>query len=239
MEGMVCQFLYDGNYWLWVGYLGYNSDEKLKQSLTDISIERPLLLSYTDKDTNTTNITNTAYRTNKIYANPNTGTLTAINFSGKFNNHTINSDVPANAVFTDTTYSATNGIGLNTSTNTFYNAGVRSISEGTTPGTIIANINGVQRIVSVPGFAQDGSGNSISDTYLTKAAGVTNVAWDATNKKITKTINSVVSDVVDINTIIAEIPTPTMHTLTFGAGGAYTYDGSTDVTVPVYTGDII
>ena len=29
------------------------------------------------------------------------------------------------------------------------------------------------------------------------------------------------------------------HKLTFGAGGAYVYDGSADVTVPVYTGGII
>lgn len=29
------------------------------------------------------------------------------------------------------------------------------------------------------------------------------------------------------------------HKLTFGAGGAYVYDGSADITVPVYTGTII
>lgn len=29
------------------------------------------------------------------------------------------------------------------------------------------------------------------------------------------------------------------HTLTFGAGGVYTFDGSRDVTVPVYTGSIV
>lgn len=29
------------------------------------------------------------------------------------------------------------------------------------------------------------------------------------------------------------------HTLTFGAGGVYQYDGSADVTVPVYTGTTI
>ena len=29
------------------------------------------------------------------------------------------------------------------------------------------------------------------------------------------------------------------HTLTFGAGGAYVFDGTQDVTVPVYTGTII
>ena len=29
------------------------------------------------------------------------------------------------------------------------------------------------------------------------------------------------------------------HTLTFGAGGVYQFDGSADVTVPVYTGGVI
>lgn len=29
------------------------------------------------------------------------------------------------------------------------------------------------------------------------------------------------------------------HTLTFGAGGAFVYDGSADVTVPVYTGELL
>lgn len=29
------------------------------------------------------------------------------------------------------------------------------------------------------------------------------------------------------------------HKLTFGAGGAYVYDGSQDVTVPVYTGSLL
>lgn len=29
------------------------------------------------------------------------------------------------------------------------------------------------------------------------------------------------------------------HKLTFGAGGAFVYDGSEDVTVPVYTGSIL
>lgn len=48
---------------------------------------------------------------------------------------------------------------------------------------------------------QDGSGNNIVNTYLTKAAGVTNVAWDSTNKKLTKTINGTTSDVVTISTI--------------------------------------
>lgn len=44
----------------------------------------------------------------------------------------------------------------------------------------------------------DGSGNNIVNTYLTKAAGVTNVAWDNTNKKLTKTINGTTSDIVAV-----------------------------------------
>ena len=46
---------------------------------------------------------------------------------------------------------------------------------------------------------QDGSGNNIVNTYLTKAAGVTAVTWDNTNKKITKTINGTTTDVVEFN----------------------------------------
>lgn len=41
---------------------------------------------------------------------------------------------------------------------------------------------------------------------------------------------------VDINNIEAK---KVQHKLTFGASGAYVYDGSEDVTVPVYTGGII
>ena len=42
----------------------------------------------------------------------------------------------------------------------------------------------------------DGSGNNIVNTYLTKAAGVSAVSWDSTNKKITRTINGTAADVV-------------------------------------------
>lgn len=47
----------------------------------------------------------------------------------------------------------------------------------------------------------DGSGNNIVNTYLTKAAGVTNVAWDTTDNKLTKTINGTTYDVVAIGTL--------------------------------------
>lgn len=41
---------------------------------------------------------------------------------------------------------------------------------------------------------------------------------------------------MDINNIV---PARLAHTLTFGANQAYTFDGSEDLTVPVYTGGII
>lgn len=41
---------------------------------------------------------------------------------------------------------------------------------------------------------------------------------------------------IAINNIVAK---SVAHKLTFGAGGAFVYDGSEDVTIPVYTGEII
>jgi hypothetical protein len=43
----------------------------------------------------------------------------------------------------------------------------------------------------------DASGNNIANTYLTKTAGVTDVSWTGdTDKKISKTINGVASDII-------------------------------------------
>lgn len=41
----------------------------------------------------------------------------------------------------------------------------------------------------------------------------------------------------DFQQAISNVVLP--HKLTFGAGGTYVYDGSADVTVPVYTGNMI
>lgn len=58
---------------------------------------------------------------------------------------------------------------------------------------------------------KDGQGNTIDNTYLK------------------------ISDAGDIISGEAE---KVKHKLTFGAGGAYVFDGSVDVTVPVYTGGV-
>ena len=80
------------------------SDIKVRQALDTSNKNYPLLFSYAETSSTTTNIDNTARRNNSIYVTPSTGTVTATNFAGKINNHTVNADVPSNPVFTDTTY---------------------------------------------------------------------------------------------------------------------------------------
>jgi hypothetical protein len=80
------------------------SDIKVRQALDTSNKNYPLLFSYAETSSTTTNIDNTSRRNNSIYVNPSTGTVTATNFAGKINNHTVNADVPANPIFTDTTY---------------------------------------------------------------------------------------------------------------------------------------
>lgn len=63
----------------------------------------------------------------------------------------------------------------------------------TTVGTFKGNLNGTATKAT-----QDGNGNNIIDTYLTKTAGVTNITWDNTNKKLIKTINNSNSDIVTL-----------------------------------------
>lgn len=198
---MVCQFVYDGTNWLWVGHIDTNNDISVRQTLLTENTNKPLLLGYSSINDITENINNSIYRINNIYANPSTGTLTATNFSGKFNGHTINADVPANAVFTDTTYTGTNGIAVNATTHVITNSGVRSISAGVDAGTLTVNIGGAQQTIVIKGFQQDENGNGIAATYIPKTQGVTDVSWDSENNKLTRTINSVVGDVVSIGTI--------------------------------------
>ena len=66
------------------------------------------------------------------------------------NGHTVAINVPSNAVFTDTTYSA--GTGISFDGRTINNSGVRSISEGTTNGAFSVNTNGTTRSVKVHGL---------------------------------------------------------------------------------------
>ena len=71
-----------------------------------------------------------------------------------------------NVPWTDTTYSANNGVGL--SGTTFYNSGVRGIATGSTNGTIYVNTNGTTAEVAVKGL---GSNAYTSTSYLPLGGG--------------------------------------------------------------------
>ena len=75
---------------------------------------------------------------------------TATNAS-KVNGLTVQTAVPANAKFTDTTYTGENGVTV--SGTKISNSGVRSISTGSTNGTISVNTNGTSANVAVKGLA--------------------------------------------------------------------------------------
>lgn len=74
----------------------------------------------------------------------------------------------------------------------YWNNGVPTAITGALANSITGNA------ATATKATQDSSGNNIIDTYLTKAAGITAVTWDNTNKKITKTINGTTTDVVEI-----------------------------------------
>lgn len=64
----------------------------------------------------------------------------------------------------------------------------------------------------------DASGNNIANTYLTKTAGVTDVSWTGnTDKKISKTINGVASDIIQFEAGDNVALTATSNKLTIAA----------------------
>lgn len=79
---------------------------------------------------------------------------------------TIESSVPANAKFTDTTYTGTNGISV--SGTVISNSGVRSITTGSTNGTVSVDINGTVANVAVYGL---GSSAYVDTTHFTNLIG--------------------------------------------------------------------
>lgn len=100
-------------------------------------------------------------------------------FQEMFNEHTIESDVPPNAVFTDTVTTATTTGNGNAVTSITASNGALTVTKGTTFLTQHQDISG----------------------KADKTTTVTNVAYDSTNKKITKTINGSTSDVVTAATL--------------------------------------
>ena len=175
---MICQFVYDGTNWIWVGQMNTDTDTKVSQSLVSTNTDRPILLAYSDANTTTTTVSNIAYRSNNIKANPSTGTITATNFVGKVNGHVLEQDITSNMALTDTTYTA--GGGLDLEGTEFVNTGVRAIGTGTENGTISVNTAGVSGNVSVKGlkslaFIDKAPGNNTT-VFLNGAGEWTSVA---------------------------------------------------------------
>lgn len=89
--------------------------------------------------------------------------------------YSLNKTVPANAVFTDTTYTA--GTGISISSNAINNTGVRSVTAGSTANQLSVNTGGITTTITINNVAnatsatkatQDASGNVITSTYATK-----------------------------------------------------------------------
>lgn len=127
----------DSDRWTRADY-NTNSDIKVRQTLSTSNGNYPLLMGYSANTVTTAVVDNVSYRNNSIFANPSTGKITATGFvgnvEGMINNHTINADVPANAVFTDTTYSVatTSSNGLMSSDDKTKLNGINSSYDSTT-----------------------------------------------------------------------------------------------------------
>lgn len=78
-----------------------DTDEEVWQVLTSDNNNYPLIFSVANIS-DTSNVKDQTYRNNSVYVNPSTGTITATNFAGNINGHSVAADVPADAEFTDT-----------------------------------------------------------------------------------------------------------------------------------------
>ena len=80
-----------------------------------------------------------------------------------------------------------------------------------------------------------GEGGTTGTRMAVNAWGAQKAYADENNDRISTTYLKV----EDAGDIISGTAQRVAHTLTFGAGGAYVYDGSEDVTVPVFLGDYV
>ena len=107
--------------------------------------------------------------------------------------YALNKTVPADAVFTDTTY--TNGSGINITGNvisvdpTSINAGVTSVAEGSTDGAISVTTNGTTTSVSVHGLGSAAYADTTDFLTSSSNLGVSAVAESTDDGKISVTTN--------------------------------------------------
>ena len=121
--------------------------------------------------------------------------------ASKVNGLTVQTAVPANAKFTDTTYTGENGVTV--SGTKISNSGVRSISTGSTNGTISVNTNGTAANVAVKGLGSLAYKSSlaasdvgaIASSLKGAASGVAEL--DSSGKVPSAQLPSYVDDVVE------------------------------------------
>ena len=116
--------------------------------------------------------------------------------------HTLGASVPANAKFTDTTYTASSGVTI-TGTN-ITNSGVRGVSTGDENGTIKVNENGNLKNVPVKGLgtaAYTSKDNYAAATHGHAIADVTGLQAALDNKQATiSTTNKLSADLLSEGT---------------------------------------
>lgn len=112
------------------------------------------------------------------------GVAVSASNASKVNNLTVQTAVPANAKFTDTTYTGANGVTV--SGTTISNSGVRSIATGTSNGTISVNTNGTSANVTVKGLAA--AAYKAVDTTIASGSKSTNLPTSAAVATLVNTI---------------------------------------------------
>lgn len=112
-----------------------------------------------------------------------------------------------------------------------YNPSTNTLTIGT--GTLSATVYSG----AAASATKDGSGNIITTTYSTKSETVTDIAWDSSNQKFTKTINGSTTDIVSLATMglsnamhyrgqITADPTVTPPIDTYSSGDVVVYSNS-------------
>lgn len=135
------------------------ADATLSTTSTNAIQNKAVTIALNTKQNSATAVTHTATTavgdtTTPVYITSG-GVATALSYS-------IAKSVPADAVFTDTTYSQ--GSGISISDNTISNSGVRSISQGSANGTILVNTGGVSADVTIKGLGTSAFQN-VSSSY--------------------------------------------------------------------------
>ena len=107
-------------------------------------------------------------------------------------------------------------------------------SHGELPSTYTKGYMYFDAVTGVFYIDTAGEGGTTGTRMAVNAYGAQKAYADENNDRISTTYLKI----SDASSIISGTAQRVAHTLTFGAGGTYVYDGSADVTVPVYTGGV-